>query len=183
LTAPRTGVGKRDGKGRSAIDNYRGSSPSPGSIGSYESVYKPYYPNVGEGPSTGIRMVRSPALVVKVDTPAMGAFVRLLTIMEKSGFRTVLRYSGPDVAGARVEGEGTPLESLIRALERAGPEVEVGRGLAAVLRDAHDTEVSAGVEVRPGRRTRVRVKVKGRLLATRWEALRRLVRRRFKLAV
>lgn len=113
----------------------------------------------------------------------MRTFRGMLSILVKRGFVHALDYDGPDLGITHGRDELVPMDEVMEALGRAdGDDIPFG-GLKMVLVNDVSPGVKVKVQVKEGRSTKVKLKVKGTLMKAAWNQIRADVKRKFHVKV
>jgi hypothetical protein len=135
---------------------------------------------VGWVPETTAQKTRiqDPALAFTTALPPYEAMARMLEIMGRAAFNTVLSFRGPVVDPTPEVKEGLHVREAVaqlRALE--DPKVPIG-GLVAKVRYRREDSIVATVKVGRALPAKVSVRVRGAPMKSDWHAVKVLVRDR-----
>jgi hypothetical protein len=138
------------------------------------------HPRVAGAPETASHKARvqSPSLTFTTALPPFEAMARMLEIMGRAAFNTVLSFKGPVVDPTPEVKEGLHVREAVaqlRALE--DPKGPLG-GLVAKVRYRRETRTIATVKVGRSLPAKVSVRVRGAPMKSDWHAVRMLVRDR-----
>jgi hypothetical protein len=139
-----------------------------------------YVKNVKKEPETPSQRARiqNPELAFTTALPSYEAMARMLEIMGRAAFNTVMSFKGPVVDPTPEVKEGLHVREAVaqlRALE--DPKVPVG-GLVAKVRYWREAGIVATVKVGRALPAKVSVRVRGAPMKSDWHAVRMLVRDR-----
>jgi hypothetical protein len=157
----------------------QGSTVNPHEPGTYEF----HNPHLYSSYSTDLRsqrsLIMSPSISFKTERSLVSTFILMLQILEAAEFAWVFSYSGPRVDFILKRGETKDVDLLIEALEGEWEtRIPLGGMKAALLYDREEP-VKAKLKVGGFGSTKVRVKMKGTMLMSDWNEIRRGVRKKF----
>ena len=156
-----------------------GRTINPHEPGSYEF----HNPHLYSSYSTDLRSQRSrimsPSFSFKTDKPLVSTFIWMLRILEEAEFPWVLKYSGPRVGFRLKRGEAKDVDVLIGALKGEWDSSIPFGGMRAKLLYDREEPVIVKLKVGGFGTIKVRVKMKGTMLMTDWNEIRRRVTKRF----
>ena len=156
-----------------------GTGGRPGQPGSLEYNRPDLYPNYSPETAKQRSNIVNPSFKFSARVRPVVAFSRMMRIMERVGFETVVSYKGP-VIGITVEGKDPVKAVELAEAMRKHPDGKLPfGGIKVVMPYDKKEDTYAKLKVSGGKTAKVSIKVKGTMLMTHWRELERLVKKKF----
>lgn len=136
------------------------------------------YPNKQAPTARQRTHIVSPSMSFRTDIPLDEAFIKLLKVLSKMDFRTVVHYKGPWMGFRANRNETIEVGEVITAFHKYTFDRIPLSGFTATLVHASEDGVSVTVKVGGFGRTKVKLRIKGTIRYSEWKKIHTRVDKR-----